>query len=196
MGFSLDLNQGNISVPEQRIYKLQESLRKVSPSMTVRQLASIVGQIVSMSLGLGSVARLMTQSLYIIINCRTTWNDKVVWTEEAWAEMKFWEINIESLNGKEMRYSAGAVRLVYSDASDTGYGGYTVDVGPRIAQGQWSESESQASSTWRELEAINRILQAYSKPMKGETVKWLTDNQNVVRIIEHGSRKPGYRRLL
>ena len=26
--------------------------------------------------------------------------------------------------------------------------------------------------------------------MKGETVKWLTDNQNVVRIIEHRSRKP------
>ena len=78
---------------------------------------------------------------------------------------------------------------MYSDASDSGCGGYTVDVGIHIAQGQWSESKSQASSTWRELEAINRILQAYSKLMKGETVKWLTDNQNVVRIIEHGSRK-------
>ena len=55
---------------------------------------------------------------------------------------------------KEMRYSAGAVRLVYSDASDSGYGGYTVDVGPRIAQGQWSVSENQASSTRKELEAI------------------------------------------
>ena len=76
-----------------------------------------------------------------------------------------------------------------SDASDSGYGGYTVNIGLHIAQGQWSESESQANSTWRELEAINRILQAYSKLMKGETVKWLTDNQNVVRIIDHGSRK-------
>ena len=78
---------------------------------------------------------------------------------------------------------------MYSDTSDSGYGGYTVNVGLRIAQGQWSESESQASSTWRELEVINRILQAYSKLMNGETAKWLTDNQNVVRIIEHGSRK-------
>ena len=33
-------------------------------------------------------------------------------------------------------YSAGAVRLVYSAASDSGYGGYTVDVGIHIAQGQ------------------------------------------------------------
>ena len=125
VGFSLDLNQGNISVPQQHICKLQGSLRKASPSMTVRQLASIVGQIVSMSLGLSSVARLMTRSLYTIINCRTTWNDKIVWTEEAWAEMKFWENNIESLNGKEMRRNS------------------------KVA-----------------------------------------NNQNVVRIIEHGSRKP------
>ena len=92
LGFSLDLNQGNI--PEQGRCKLQENLRKASPSMTVCQLASIVGQIVSMNLGLGSVARLMTQSLYTIINCRSTWNEKVVWTEEAWGEMKFWENNI------------------------------------------------------------------------------------------------------
>lgn len=71
---------------------------------------------------------------------------------------------------KEMRYKAGAVRLVYSDASNTGYGGYTVGIGSTVVQGQWSESESQTSSTWRELEAINRILQAYSKTLQGETV--------------------------
>ena len=190
LGFILDLCQGNISIPEHRIEKLRESLRKVSPCTTVRQIASIVGQIVSMSLGLGPIARLMTRSLYTIINHRITWNDKVLWTKEAGGEIKFWEDNIESLNGKEMRYKAGAVRLVYSDASNTGYGGYTVGIGSTVAQGQWSESESQTSSTWRELEAINRILQAYSKTLQGETVKWLTDNQNVVRIIEHGSRKP------
>ena len=85
-----------------------------------------------MNVGHGSVARLMTWSLYTIINCRNAWNDKVIWTEEAWEEMKFWEKNIESLNGKEMRYSTGAVRLVYSDASDSGYGGYTEDVGLHI----------------------------------------------------------------
>ena len=38
----------------------------------------------------------------------------------------------KSLNGKEMRYSAGVVRLVHSDVSDSGYGGYTVDVGIHI----------------------------------------------------------------
>ena len=52
--------------------------------------------------------------------------------KHVWGEIKFWEKNIESLNGKEMRYSAGAVRLVYSDASDSGYGCYTVDVGLHI----------------------------------------------------------------
>ena len=42
LGFSLYLNHRNITVSEQYTCKLQESLRKASPSMTVRQLASIV----------------------------------------------------------------------------------------------------------------------------------------------------------
>ena len=47
LGFSLDLNQGNISVPEQRT--TEKSNGKASPSMTGRQLANIVGQIVGAS---------------------------------------------------------------------------------------------------------------------------------------------------
>ena len=43
LGFIMDLCQGNISIPEHRIEKLRESLRKVSPCTTVRQIASIVG---------------------------------------------------------------------------------------------------------------------------------------------------------
>ena len=53
--------------------------------------------------------------------------------------MKLWENNIET---KEMRYSAGAVRLMYSDTSDTRY---VVDVGPRIAQGQCMVRECESS---------------------------------------------------
>lgn len=79
------------------IYRLKP-YHALTPCTTVRQIASIVGQIVSMSLGLGPIARLMTRSLYTIINHRITWHDKVLWTKEAGEEIKFWEDNIESLN--------------------------------------------------------------------------------------------------
>ena len=46
----------------------------------------------------------------------------------------------------------------YSDASDTGYGGYTVEHGMHIAQGNWLPDEAKQSSTWRELVAVGRVL--------------------------------------
>ncbi len=48
---------------------------------------------------------------------------------------------------------------------------------------------TQKSSTWRELQAVRLVLQSLSIPLKGESVKWFTDNQNVPLIILNGSRK-------
>jgi len=51
------------------------------------------------------------------------------------------------------------VRVVFSDASDTGFGGYTVEHGGLIANGQWSREVAQQSSTWRELRAVRLVLE-------------------------------------
>ena len=44
--------------------------------------------------------------------------------------------------------SPSAITVVFSDASDTGYGGYVVEHGPYTAVGQWSDTEARQSSTW------------------------------------------------
>ena len=80
--------------------------------------------------------------------------------------------------------------MAYSDSSSSVYGGYVVEFGPSISHGHWSVEESTMSSTWRELRAVIAVMQAFAKKLKGHTVKWFTDNQNVVRIVQVGSRKP------
>ena len=52
------------------------------------------------------------------------------------------------------------MRVVYSDASSTGYAGFTVEHGCHIALGQWNAIEAEKSSTWRELTAVARVLEA------------------------------------
>ena len=79
--------------------------------------------------------------------------------------------------------------MAYSDASDSRYGGYVVELGPDVAHGQWSETESKQSSTWRELKAIYLVLKSYAKKLEGHIVKWLTDNQGTMCIVRAGSRK-------
>ena len=81
------------------------------------------------------------------------------------------------------------MRVVYSDASEVAYGGYMVGVGGEVAHENWSLEESQKSSTWRELAAVERILRAFATNLTGGAVCWFTDNQAVSYIVEVGSRK-------
>jgi len=93
--------------------------------------------------------------------------------------------------------------LVDLTSTSEGRGRFTVDqiepTGGRIVQdqiclskesgleisGTWSQTESLKSSTWRELEAIHRILRSLGNSLK--TVRWFTDNRNVCSIIYKGS---------
>ena len=77
---------------------------------------------------------------------------------------------------------------MYSDASGTGFAGYTVEHGFHLAHGQWNEVERSKNSTWRELAAVARTLESVSGVLYNSRVKWFTDNQNVVHIIRVGSK--------
>lgn len=78
---------------------------------------------------------------------------------------------------------------MYSDASGTGYGGYVVNIIDNEVMGRWNSVESIQSSTWRELEAVYRVLLTLLDILQGQKVKWYTDNQNIVHILNKGSRK-------
>ena len=97
--------------------------------MPARALASLIGKIVAMSPALGPVTRLMTRSLYAMLNSRRSWCQQVVLSPEAREELLFWQRQIGSFNGQSIRPSPSVIRVVYSDASSTGYGGYYVEHG-------------------------------------------------------------------
>jgi hypothetical protein len=191
LGFIIDLCKGNFHVPEEKIDGIKSSIREayVQSHVLVKCLASIVGKIISMTLAIGPVSRLRTRALYTAINSRRSWCDRVSLSQNAKEELEFWCRNINFLNGKPIWFNPGATRIVYSDASDSGYGGYVVELGPEVAHGQWSEAEALLSSTWRELKAVYLVLMSFAEKLAGHRVKWFTDNQGVMYIICAGSKK-------
>jgi len=48
------------------------------------------------------------------------------------------------------------------------------------------------SSAWQELWAVMQVCTGviFQSKLQNERVRWFTDNQNVVRIVQHGSCKP------
>jgi hypothetical protein len=193
LGFIIDLLNGKFFVPKEKIAKLCRAIDSALNSRLVpaRLLASVIGQVISMSLAIGPVARLRTRALYDVINSRRFWSEKLSLPALACDEILFWKSSLPAFNGRPIWFSPGATRVVFSDASATGFGGFhnMVEVGPDIAHGQWSEYEASLSSTWRELKAVAAVLNSFAPKLAGHRVKWFTDNQNVVRIVEAGSKK-------
>ena len=98
--------------------------------------------------------------------------------------------HIDAFNGYAIKTKFSATPVVYSDANDTGFGGYSALVGPHLSFENWNEFDAAQSSTFRELKAMLFILQSFSKLLSHRKVKWFSDSQNICRIVSVGNPKP------
>ncbi|VDI75826.1 Hypothetical predicted protein [Mytilus galloprovincialis] len=190
------MKDGIVYVTETRLNKLKDTLNviihrlgKGEIKVTARFLASIIGQIISMQGAMGPVVRLRKRSMYDCLLYRASWNAPVLLNSKALDEIVFWKENVAILNGRDLSIVEQYSCIVYSDASGIGFGGYAVSISDTEVMGSWNSVESLKSSTWRELEAVYRVLLSLLVTLQGETIKWYTDNQNIVYIIKQGSKK-------
>ena len=147
----LDTNRGVISVTHKRISKLKTSIVSIPQGhcshVKVRYLASVVGQIISLTPCVGNVTRIMTRSLYAVVDQGVSWSSTVELTREARDELQFWNQNVDSLNGcSPWRAIAKPAKLVNSDASSQAYGSFIENEG-KVFHQNWSQIESKESST-------------------------------------------------
>ena len=194
LGLIWDSKNFSINIPDRRISEALTSLESIMekfPKFSARQLAQFTGKIISMSPVMGNVTSLMTRHLYFTIENRKRWDDIVNITlpQCLMAELKFWQENISFLNKKCFIEFDIPKILIYSDASNYAAGACMVKLNDRIFHQMWDECEMSMSSTWRELRAVQLALHSYLSDLKNKTIKWHTDNQNCVSIINKGSTK-------
>ena len=192
LGTVFDTVRGFISVTESRISKLKSSIkliRKVDCKIVkVRDLASVVGQVISLTHCVGNVARVMTRSMYAVVNQKLSWNSEVKLTKEACDELAFWDENVDSLNfHSPWAPLQPPAKFVYSDASDHASSSF-IDNDHKIFHQNWSPAESSKSSTWRELRTVDLALSAFALVRQGKRVAWFTDKTSVVSIVHNGSK--------
>jgi hypothetical protein len=196
--------EGSLRITEKTVNKLKASLSDMiqryqteTVLFGVRFVAGIVGQVISTQEVFGDQARLRTRYSYECVLGRVSWNSKVMVSHEAFRECKFWVNNIHMLNeiGTQLchlTYSEAHDFHIFCDASETGFGGHLTtgsEDEPVETYGSWSYDEKVQSSTWRELEAVNRTMRSVIGYLNGKVVRVYTDNKNVPHILRVGSRK-------
>ena len=119
----IDVELGQIEVPPEKLALLRITMSQARQSAQIkaRTLASIVGRINSMGLAFGPISRFMTRSLYAALESRCTWCEMLTLSSEAREELNFWSSSLGEYNSQPIWHTPSAV--VYTDASDTGYGG-------------------------------------------------------------------------
>ena len=191
LGLNWNLVSGSISITDRRISNfiaLIDKFLQSAPYVTARECASIAGHIMSMSPVLGSLTRLKTRFLYKVIDSRSTWDFRfnIGLHNDCLSEIFFWKNNIVNLNSRPIMPYQAPFLLSFSDASNVACGAYLVGT-EEVSHRMWSSSEAEKSSTSRELKAVHFALTSFKDSVQDKSVKWHSDNQGAVRIVDIGS---------
>ena len=186
-------------IPESKVLKIIEeaqfllSKRKIK----VRSVARFLGLLQSCGRALGGVVRLRTRLLYDWMNEKLqngSYDFYHALSERGKEELSFWIWNLRDLNGYFFNPKLSCVETNFSvvtDASASGMFGYQISSSYEVLlRKMFTAEEFKSSSTMRELLALKNIYcTSVGDRFYGGSIKHYTDNQAVVQIIEHGSRK-------
>ena len=188
IGYTIDTYSGLICATDSRIGKLFSELVDICVALEksrfvhVKGIASIVGQIVSLSPSCGTVTQIMTRYLQFIVNSRHSWNTSVFVHDQGMNEVLFSRDNLKALNGV-LLWPVPFVPsvVVFSDASANGCAAF-IQGTDLVFQRNWSLDESEKSSTWREVAAIKFSIEAFGTRLSKQGVGWHTDSQNAFSV--------------
>ena len=204
-GFIFDTVSFQLWVPEAKLVRAQAKVEGLlvarSDLVSVRDLASLAGLLVSFGPAMGEVVRFNTRAMMIRIAEVTEvqgWSAKIELGYRVVEELLFWRQNIVVVNGhimrKEDKVISTETREMFSDASEfllggAQFSGDTEVLGTRY-QACLLGSEVGMSSTYRELRAVEEGLKLRGSEFRGHLVRWGCDNWAAANIIRLGSMKP------
>ena len=186
-----DSTHSTLKITNKRIDKLKYCIYHLLhlPFCTVRDLHSVVGQIISLSPAVGNVARVMTRYCQIVIATAQNESKNITLDNRCRDEIKFWHnYSAAHLNTRYVFSSPKVHTIICTDASSVASGAI-VSLDNNIAHKNWSPSEKTQSSTWRELETIWFALNSFNCLLQNSRVKLFTDSQTAAKIMEVGSMK-------
>jgi len=177
---------------------------------TVRQLARLVGKVISCILATGPSPILLCRQFFIVIASASSYDAYVDWTR---LRPIFQELanELQVTNGCSISRPDNqwvAVRQTASDASGTGFAVCKIlclhsdehlphdgAFGEEWFRREFTKSERGTSSTHREMLAILELLQRKGHEMAGRSLTHWTDNMNAEGIVAKGSGNPELQEL-
>ena len=130
--------------PPEKIDALKTSIKVFAkrPFATPKDASRITGRLISLLPAFDKITRLFTRHLYQFIDDHYLLYDQKSLNAEVKGELKIWLKNLDAKNGHNIKHNPTITKIIYSDASDSGYGGYILQqLGLVVAQDSFLQSE-------------------------------------------------------
>ena len=156
LGIHWNSLDGCISIVDKRVEKAKKSIKETlkKSRITARELASVVGSIISMSVVFGRVARIMTRHCQIFIAAADAWDTQQQVDDYCHLELRLWDSNLEKFNKKHCFPYPIYNKIIYSDASSYACGALIQNAEQSICHKMFTPEEISSSFTHRELLTI------------------------------------------
>ena len=144
LGLVINTISFKFQIPENKFNKLKRLLDSVLlvGSSSYRELARIAGSIISVALAVGPISRLLTRQMYLAIETRSGWDHPLHFSPSLVEELRFWRCNVDSFNGYAIRPPVASSTIVFTDASDVSFIGFSAPPSAPCGQATTSPSES------------------------------------------------------
>ena len=182
------MEHGTIAITDARMGKVEERLSLILQKKLVctRELASVTGSVISLSPVFGNLSRIMSRHCQISTAASPGWDFVSALDSYCVAEFEFWLSSFKKYNSKNCFQSLSHNQIVYSDASGFAWGAIFLNSNTQICHRPFTQEERAFSSTHRELIAMEYRLKAFGQTLRNSRVKWFSDSQSSVRIVEEG----------
>ena len=203
LGFRLNTIEQKIYIPKIKLEKVETNLKAILSKRwsTVRTLASLAGQLISLNPAVGQLTRLRTRRIYRqflqVLEFTCSWQSTIYLEDEAKEEMRWWLDKLRRINGKpylepQQVIEAEVEHVLAGDAS--GKGSYCAKVRGKkktLVSRPFSPEEEKKSSAYRELLVFTDfyVNNKQLEDFYASSILHFTDNWAVSRIMEVGSKR-------
>ena len=192
LGMIVNTSDTTFTAPPKKNQQIEAKLGTCLKSgrMTAKALDSIAGTLSSLSLAVGPLTRLQTRAMYADVGKCDAWYFPFAVSTDTLEEFEFWLTNYNFDTGYSFKPSPVTTKILFTYASDNGYGGYMVKrAGEAVVVGKFSAAALNTSSTMRELLAVQHSLQSLTGLLSNESVRAYVDNFAASRILTVGSAR-------
>ena len=198
-GFDWDLAKFTVAVTEEKKTRIKELARELKSKdrVTVKEVASFTGLVISCTPAIGRSSRFHTRSA-------VRWVQDVV-DEEGWGatgvlsrrvreELEFWLERLDEFSSQSIRKAVRIMEYyVCSDGGQWYIGGRVARKGTEIESKRFQypleDWEAEESSTYRELRSMEIGLTLIGPEARGCVLRYGNDNYAAVKAAAFGSTK-------